>query len=82
VIAAKEGGQESGAGESATWLSDGLLARDKWRREIAFWRSAGVTHITAQTSFNSGHHKRIEGRTLADHLAAITRYRTAVAELL
>jgi probable F420-dependent oxidoreductase len=64
------------------WVSPGAGTEEEWRREIAFWRSAGVTHITAHTSFNSGHHKRIEGRTLADHLAAITRYRTAVAELL
>ena len=49
---------------------------------IAFWKAAGVTHVTAHTTFNSPHHKRIEGHTAADHLAAITRYRAAVADLL
>jgi hypothetical protein len=37
VIAAKEGGQESGAGESATWLSDGLLARDRPSQMLSGW---------------------------------------------
>jgi probable F420-dependent oxidoreductase len=64
------------------WVSPGTGSEEDWRREIAFWRSAGVTHVTAHTTFNSRHHKRIEGRTAADHLAAITRYRAAVADLL
>lgn len=64
------------------WVSPGAGTEKDWRREIAFWRSAGVTHVTAHTTFISGHHKRIEGRTVADHLAAITRYRVAVADLL
>jgi hypothetical protein len=53
-----------------------------WHREIAFWKAAGVTHVTAHTTFNSQHHKRIQGHTAADHLAAITRYRATVADLL
>jgi len=38
--------------------------------------------VTAHTSYVSGHHKRIDGRSAADHLAAITQYREAVADLL
>jgi probable F420-dependent oxidoreductase len=64
------------------WVSPGVGSEADWRREIGFWKSAGVTHVTAHTTFNSGHHNRIEGRTAADHLAAITRYRAAVADLL
>jgi len=30
----------------------------------------------------SAHHKRIAGKSYADHLGAITRYRAAVADLL
>jgi hypothetical protein len=54
----------------------------EWRREIAFWKNAGVTHVTVHITYVSGHHKRIDGRSAADHLAATTRYRNAVADLL
>jgi hypothetical protein len=64
------------------WVSPGAGAPDDWRREIAFWKEAGVTHLTAHTTYVSGHHKRIAGRSAAEHLAAITRYREAVADLL
>ena len=64
------------------WVSPGIGDEDDWRREIAFWKEAGVSHVTAHTTYVSGHHKRIGGRTAADHLAAITRYRAAVADLL
>jgi alkanesulfonate monooxygenase SsuD/methylene tetrahydromethanopterin reductase-like flavin-dependent oxidoreductase (luciferase family) len=55
---------------------------DDWRREFQFWKQAGVTHVTAHTTYTSNHHKRIDGRSAAAHLAAITRYRAAVADLL
>ena len=48
----------------------------------AFWKEAGVTHVTVHTTYVSGHHKRIAGHSAADHLAAITQYREAVADLL
>jgi hypothetical protein len=64
------------------WVLPGMGSEKDWRHEIAFWKAAGVTHVTAHTTFNSGHHKRIEGHTAADHLAAITTYRAAVADLL
>ena len=64
------------------WTSPGVGTPDDWRREIAFWKKAGVSHITAHTTFNSAIHKRIAGTTAAAHLAAITSYREAVADLL
>jgi probable F420-dependent oxidoreductase len=64
------------------WVSPGAGTPENWRREVTFWKQAGVTHVTAHTSYVSGHHKRIDGRSAADHLAAITQYREAVADLL
>ena len=52
------------------------------RRKIVFWKAAGLTHLRAHTIYVSGHHKRIAGRSASEHLAAITRYRAAVADLL
>jgi probable F420-dependent oxidoreductase len=64
------------------WASPGAGNEDNRRKEIAFWKQAGVTHVTAHTSYVSNHHQRIDGRSAADHLATITRYRAAVADLL
>src|SRR5271155_2125856 len=64
------------------WTSPGAGNEADWRREIAFWKAAGVSHVTAHTTYTSDHHKRIAGHSSADHLAAITRYRKAVADLL
>jgi len=64
------------------WVSPGIGTPSDWRREVGFWKEAGVTHVTAHTLYTSGHHARIDGRSAADHLTAITRYREAVADLL
>jgi len=64
------------------WVSPGLGGPEDWRREIRFWKEAGVTHVTASTTYASNHHKRITGHSVAEHLAAITHYREAVADLL
>jgi hypothetical protein len=90
VQVSSKGVTRFGVGSGARPVGDGLEVGvspdagrpDDWRREIAFWKEAGVTHITAHTAYVSGHHKRIAGRTAADHLAALTRYRDAVADLL
>ena len=63
------------------WVSPGGSDPDMWRKEIAFWKQAGVTHATVHTTYPRGHHRRIEGRTADAHLAAIARYREAVADL-
>jgi probable F420-dependent oxidoreductase len=64
------------------WTSVGKGSEDDWRKEIAFWKKAGVTHITAHTTFSSAIHQRIAGKTYDDHLKAITRYQEAVKDLL
>ena len=45
-------------------------------------KSCGVSHLTLATYSGRGHLRRIAGRTLADHLAAVRRYWDAVADLL
>ena len=64
------------------WVSPGAGGPPEWRREVEFWKAAGVTHLTAHTTYVSKHHQRIAGRSGTDHLAAITRYREAVRDLL
>jgi len=64
------------------WTSTGIGAEAEWREEIAYWKKAGVTHVTLHNTFGGYHHKRMAGRTMAEHLAAIRRYHTAVADLL
>ena len=54
----------------------------EWREVARFWKSCGVTHLTLANYYQSGHLRRIEGRTLADHIAAMRRYWNAVADLL
>jgi probable F420-dependent oxidoreductase len=54
----------------------------QWRGDVRFWKSCGVTHLTLANYYQSGHLRRIDGRTLADHIAAMQRYRNAVADLL
>jgi hypothetical protein len=64
------------------WVSPGAGNEDDWREEISFWKAAGVTHVTPHTTYISDRHRRIAGRSAADRLAAITRYRAAVTDLL
>ena len=64
------------------WTSPGNGTEADWRKEIGFWKNAGVTHVTCHTTYASPNHKRLAGKTVAEHLAAITRYREAVADLL
>ncbi|HTV44998.1 MAG TPA: LLM class F420-dependent oxidoreductase [Stellaceae bacterium] len=64
------------------WASPGVGGPEDWRREVEFWQQAGVTHLTAHTTYASNHHKRIAGHGAAEHLAVLTRYREAVADLL
>jgi probable F420-dependent oxidoreductase len=78
----REAGRDPAAIGLEVWVSPGTGTPEDWRREIAFWKDAGVTHVTAHTTYTSAHHKRIAGRNAADHLAAITRYRAAVVDLL
>lgn len=64
------------------WTSCGAGTPDDWQEEIAFWKSAGATHVTLTTAFNRRHHRRIAGHKPADHLAALERFRAAVKDEL
>jgi probable F420-dependent oxidoreductase len=64
------------------WVSMGTGGIADWAREARFWKEAGVSHLTLTTTFSRRHHRRIPGRSLADHLAALERYHAAVAEFL
>jgi probable F420-dependent oxidoreductase len=77
----REAGRDPEAMGIEIWVSL-TGSEDEWRREFQFWKQAGVTHVAAHTTYTSNHHKRIDGRTAEAHLAAITRYRAAVADLL
>jgi probable F420-dependent oxidoreductase len=78
----REAGRDPASVGLEVWVSAGAGGPEDWRREIAFWRAAGVTHATVHTTYPRGHHRRIEGRTPEAHLAAITRYREAVSDLI
>lgn len=78
----KAAGRDPAAVGLEVWVSPGMGNEDDWRKEIAFWKKAGVSHVNAHTSYVSAIHKRIAGKSYNDHLTAITRYRKAVADLL
>jgi probable F420-dependent oxidoreductase len=75
-------GRDPAAVGIEAWTSCGAGTRDDWRREAAFWKKSGASHITLTTTFNRRHHRRIAGHKPADHLAALERYREAVASEL
>ena len=65
-----------------TRVTAGIGAEAEWRETVRFWKSCGASHLTLATYSGRGHLRRIAGRSLADHLAAIKRYWDAVADLL
>ena len=64
------------------WVSMGESTPEDWRDEVAAWKQLGVSHVTLNTSFHVGHHKRIDGTSLTEHLDALNRYIAVVGELL
>lgn len=64
------------------WTSTAQGSESDWREEFRFWKRAGVTHVTVASTHGRGIHKRITGRTMADHLHAIRRYREVVGDLV
>ena len=64
------------------WVSMGTGSEADWRKETQFWKKAGASHLTLTTTFNRRHHRRIPGKGLSDHLAALRRYHAAVADAL
>ena len=64
------------------WTSCGAGSEADWRKEAAFWKQAGASHLCLTTTFHRRHHHRIAGKSLSDHLAAAKRYRDAIADVL
>ena len=64
------------------WTSVGAGGEADWREEAQFWKRSGASHLTLTTFFGRRHHKRIAGTSAAEHLAALRRYRDAVADVL
>jgi hypothetical protein len=64
------------------WVSTATGGPSEWRRELRFWKQAGVTHVTVASTHGVAPHVRIPGRTMMDHIDAIEQYRGAVADLL
>jgi probable F420-dependent oxidoreductase len=77
----KEAGRDPSEVGLEVWTSIGRGNEDDWRDEFEFWKSAGVTHITLNNAYARYAHRRIEGRSLADHVDGITRYWNAVSDL-
>ena len=75
-------GRDPAAVGIEVWTSCGAGAEADWRKEAAFWKKIGVTHICLTTTFHKRHHHRIAGRTLSDHLAAAKRFHDAIADIL
>jgi probable F420-dependent oxidoreductase len=74
-------GRDRAAVGLEVWVSVGEGGEADWRREAAYWKAQGATHLTLTTTFGRRHHKRIAGRSMADHLTAMRRFRSAVADL-
>lgn len=75
-------GRDPAAVGIEVWTSCGAGSEADWRKEAAFWKGLGVTHICLTTTFHKRHHHRIAGRTLSDHLAAAKRFHDAIADIL
>jgi probable F420-dependent oxidoreductase len=78
----KEAGRDPSAVGLEVWVSAGEGGPERWRQQFLAWKDAGVTHITLNNTYNRGPHRRIAGRTLNDHMAAMRQYHAAVADLL
>ncbi len=77
----KQAGRDPAAVGLEVWMSLGAGTQDDWRRDFLFWKNAGVSHVGAHTTYAAGRHRRIEGRTVADHVAAVRSFIEAVKDL-
>jgi probable F420-dependent oxidoreductase len=78
----EEAGRDPARVGIEVWVSMGTGTEADWAKETRFWKQAGASHLCLTTTFNRRHHKRIPGRTMTDHLAALRRYHSAVADAL
>jgi probable F420-dependent oxidoreductase len=79
--AEQEGRDPAGIG-TEVWVSTAEGGEKDWRAALGFWKSAGVSHATLNSTYGRLHHQRIAGRSLDAHLDALRRYRDAVGDLL
>ncbi|NOG71768.1 LLM class F420-dependent oxidoreductase [Roseicella sp. DB1501] len=75
-------GRDPAAVGLEVWISPGSGDAAAWREEARYWKRLGATHLTLTTTFNRRHHRRIPGRSAAEHLAAMRQFRDAVADVL
>src|SRR5262249_44979841 len=63
-------------------VSMGTGTEADWAKKTRFWKQAGASHLCLTTTSDRRHHKRIPGHGMTDHLAALRRYYSAVADAL
>ena len=78
----EQAGRDPAAVGLEVWVSTAEGGPDDWRKAFAYWKGAGVTHVTVNSAYGRPPHRRLAGRTMADHLAAMQQYHAAVADLL
>jgi probable F420-dependent oxidoreductase len=78
----KEAGRDPREVGLEVWVSTAQGGPDDWRSEFEYWKSVGVTHVTVNSTYARGPHKRIAGKTVADHLKAMKDYHAAVKDLV
>ena len=78
----EEAGRDPAKVGIEVWVSMGTGTEADWAKEARFWKQAGASHLCLTTTFDRRHHKRIPGHTMSDHLAALRRYHSAVADAL
>jgi probable F420-dependent oxidoreductase len=78
----KEAGRDPLEVGLEVWVSTAQGGPDDWRKEFQYWKSVGVTHVTVNSTYARGPHKRIAGRSVADHLKAMKDYHAAVKDLV
>ena len=78
----KQAGRDPSAVGIEVWVSTAEGGPTDWRKEFQYWQGAGVTHVTVNSTYGRGPHRRIAGKTMADHLEAMKQYHAAVADLI
>ena len=78
----REAGRDADQIGLEVWVSTAEGGPADWRKEFLFWKNAGVTHVTLNSTYGRPPHRRIAGKTVADHMAAMNQYHAAVADLI
>ena len=78
----KQAGRDPSAVGIEVWVSTAEGGPADWRKEFQYWQGAGVTHVTVNSTYGRAPHRRIAGKSMADHLEAMKQYHAAVADLI